>query len=53
MNDMLDDLMRPVTWRHRFVQWIANVLAVRLYSCPVILLVSQKAEPAEDPKVRH
>ena len=51
MSDVLDDLTKPLTWRHRFVQWVANLLAVRLYSCPVILLVTHRAETQEEKRV--
>lgn len=48
MSDpVVDDLVRPLTWRHRFVQWLAHVLGVRLYSCPVILLVARAESPDE------
>lgn len=49
----LDELTRPITWRHRFVQWLARNLGVRLYAAPTILLVDLRDHPQDGdaPKV--
>ena len=50
-QDILDDLAKPLTWRHRFVQWLAGLLGVRLYACPVIVLVTNRLESQDGPRV--
>lgn len=52
-DDMLGDLTEPITWRHRFVQWIAHFLAVRLYTAPTIVLIDNRRLRDDEPVVRH
>lgn len=38
------------TWRHKFVQWLANVLGVEVYTSPAVVVVdvSKLPQPRQD-----
>lgn len=33
------------TWRHRFVQWVANLLLVEIYTFPAVVVIDATKLP--------
>lgn len=41
----MEELFGPKTWRHRFVQWLAHVLGVSVYTHPAVIVIDMSKLP--------